>query len=107
MVFVVRYTCEECIEGLEWVEMYIEDPVMIAEYVIYLEQNYCQGRLLGSSLVYLSADGWPHCKEHVVADFPAMHILAMEKFFIPTEICMQQPVCTGDNPTRPPFMTNA
>ena len=43
MVFVVRYTCEECIEGLEWVEMYIEDPVMIAEYVIYLEQNYCQG----------------------------------------------------------------
>ena len=28
---------------MEWVEAYIEDPVMIAEYVIYLEQNFCQG----------------------------------------------------------------
>merc|ERR1712168_501446 len=23
-----RYTCEECIEGLEWVEAYMEDPIM-------------------------------------------------------------------------------
>ena len=38
-----RYTCEECVQGLEWVEAYIEDPIMIAEYVIYLEQNFCQG----------------------------------------------------------------
>merc|ERR1719264_740531 len=36
-----EYTCDECIQGLEWVEAYIEDPIMIAEYVIYLEQNYC------------------------------------------------------------------
>merc|ERR1712110_731264 len=75
-----RYTCEECVEGLEWVEAYIEDPVMIAEYVIYLEQNFCQ-------------DGWEGCKEHVVQDFPTMHNMAMEKFFIPTEICNQQEVC--------------
>ena len=33
-----EYTCEECIQGLEWVEAYIEDPIMIAEYVVYLEQ---------------------------------------------------------------------
>ena len=32
-----EYTCEECIQGLEWVEAYIEDPIMIAEYVVYLE----------------------------------------------------------------------
>merc|ERR1711971_659733 len=31
-----EYTCDECIQGLEWVEAYIEDPIMIAEYVIYL-----------------------------------------------------------------------
>merc|ERR1712168_640761 len=58
---------------LEWVEAYIEDPIMIAEYVIYLEQNFCQ-------------DGWEGCKEHAVQDFPKMHEMAMEKFFIPTEI---------------------
>merc|ERR1711953_20999 len=23
-----RYTCEECVLGLEWVENYIEDPIM-------------------------------------------------------------------------------
>merc|ERR1712079_968222 len=36
-----EYTCDECIKGLEWVEAYIEDPIMIAEFTIYLEQNYC------------------------------------------------------------------
>ena len=40
-----RYTCDECIQGLEWVEAYIEDPIMIAEYVVYLEQNFCLGEL--------------------------------------------------------------
>merc|ERR1712037_278212 len=36
-----EYTCDECIQGLEWVEMYLEDPIMIAEFRIYLEQNFC------------------------------------------------------------------
>merc|ERR1712183_609823 len=36
-----EYTCDECIQGLEWVEAYTEDPIMIAEFTIYLEQNYC------------------------------------------------------------------
>ena len=40
---VARYTCEECVEGLNWVQMYMEDPIMIAEFTIYLEQNYCIG----------------------------------------------------------------
>merc|ERR1712168_1241542 len=47
-----RYTCEECIEGLEWVEAYMEDPIMVAEYTIYLEQNFC-------------LDEWEGCKELV------------------------------------------
>merc|ERR1712210_194405 len=75
-----RYTCEECVEGLNWVQMYMEDPIMIAEFTIYLEQNYC-------------IDEWEHCKEGVVEYFPPMHAMAMEKFFIPTEICNQQEVC--------------
>merc|ERR1712045_904319 len=58
-------TCDECIQGLEWVEAYLEDPIMIAEFRIYLEQN----------------------------------------FFIPTEICMQEPVC-GGSPTFPPKPTD-
>merc|ERR1712055_611959 len=77
---VKKYTCQECIEGLEWVQAYIEDPIMVAEFVIYLEQNYC-------------LDEWEDCKQHVMNDFPAMHMLAMEKFFIPTEICHREPVC--------------
>ena len=49
-------------------------------------------------------DGWEGCKEHAIQDFPAMHNMAMEKFFIPTEICMSEPVCGADPPTRPPEM---
>merc|ERR1712241_63993 len=88
-----EYTCEECIQGLEWVEAYIEDPIMIAEYVVYLEQNFCQ-----------SGHGWEHCQELVVEHFANMHNMAMERFFIPTEICMNEPVCGADPPTRPPMV---
>jgi len=88
-----EYTCDECIQGLEWVEAYIEDPIMIAEYVIYLEQNFC-------------LSGGHHdqdkCKRLVVEHFANMHMMAMEKFFIPTEICMSEPVCGADPPTKPP-----
>merc|ERR1712114_164572 len=71
------------------VHHYFMDPVMIAEYVIYLEQNFCQ-------------DGWEGCKEHAIQDFPAMHMMAMEKFFIPVEICNGQEVCGAPPPTKPP-----
>ena len=88
-----RYTCEECVQGLEWVEAYIEDPIMIAEYVIYLEQNFCQGNFDKCFYLFFYPDffldGWEGCKEHAIQDFPAMHNMAMEKFFIPTEICNQ------------------
>merc|ERR1712099_55738 len=90
-----EYTCDECIQGLEWVEAYIEDPIMIAEFVIYLEQNYC-------------LSGGHHdqdkCKRLVVEHFANMHTMAMEKFFIPTEICMNEPVCGADPPTKPPMV---
>jgi hypothetical protein len=35
-----QYTCEECMKGLEWAEAYLEDPIMVAEYVVYLQQNF-------------------------------------------------------------------
>merc|ERR1712106_528578 len=84
-----RYTCEECVEGLEWVEMYLEDPIMVAEYVVYLQQNFC-------------TEDMHFCHQNVETHFPAMHDMAMEKFFIPTEICNQEPVCGADPPTKPP-----
>eukprot|EP00091_Calanus_sinicus_P018250 TRINITY_DN4100_c0_g1_i1.p1 TRINITY_DN4100_c0_g1~~TRINITY_DN4100_c0_g1_i1.p1 ORF type:complete len:114 (-),score=17.33 TRINITY_DN4100_c0_g1_i1:142-483(-) len=69
---------------------YLEDPIMVAEYVVYLQQNFCTSDM-------------HHCHDTVAAHFPAMHDMAMEKFFIPTEICNQEPVCTGeDPPTKPP-----
>ena len=36
-----RYTCQECIEGLEWVGGYMSDPLWVAEYTLYLEENFC------------------------------------------------------------------
>eukprot|EP00092_Neocalanus_flemingeri_P072204 GFUD01088840.1.p2 GENE.GFUD01088840.1~~GFUD01088840.1.p2 ORF type:complete len:187 (-),score=51.95 GFUD01088840.1:67-627(-) len=85
-----RYTCEECVVGLEWVEAYLEDPIMIAEMTVFLEQNAC-------------IDEWENCKEVVKEHFPPMHRMAMEKFMIPQEICNQEPVCTGvtNHPTKP------
>ena len=31
-------TCEECVEGMEWVQAYMTDPLWVAEYTLYLEQ---------------------------------------------------------------------
>eukprot|EP00091_Calanus_sinicus_P003068 TRINITY_DN1321_c0_g1_i1.p1 TRINITY_DN1321_c0_g1~~TRINITY_DN1321_c0_g1_i1.p1 ORF type:complete len:214 (-),score=92.24 TRINITY_DN1321_c0_g1_i1:77-670(-) len=85
-----RYTCEECVEGLEWVKAFMLDPIMVAEYTIYLEQNFC-------------LSDWENCKEGVKEYFPAMHNMAMEKFLIPVEICNNEPVCGADPPTKPPM----
>merc|ERR1711874_216538 len=82
-----KYTCDECVEGLEWVEVYLKDPIIVAEYVVYLEHNFC-------------LDEWTDCREHVKNDFPAMHEMAMQKFFIPVEICNREPECGAS--THPP-----
>merc|ERR1712241_1350541 len=83
-----RYTCEECVEGLQWVKEYMEDPVIVAEMVVYLEQNFC-------------LDEWQFCKPGVADHFPPMHKMAMEKFMIPVEICNREPVCGA---TEPPMV---
>merc|ERR1719470_123105 len=90
-----KYTCEECVLGLEWVEAYLEDPIMIAEMTVYLGHNFC-------------LDQWENCKEDVAVHFRPMHEMAMEKFMIPTEICNTEPVCTGETkPTHHPHTTPA
>ena len=40
-VLLSRFTCEECVEGMEFVEAYMRDPLWVAEYTLYLEQNFC------------------------------------------------------------------
>jgi len=86
-----RYTCEECVQGLEWVEAYLEDPIMIAEMTLYLRQNFC-------------LDEWENCRDNVAVHFRPMHEMTMEKFMIPTEVCNTEPVCTGE--TKPPHPTH-
>jgi len=83
------YTCEECVEGLEWVQGYMEDPLWVAEYTLYLEQNFC-------------FDHGDHCPDLIKEHFPPMHAMAVAEFWKPQEMCDQQPVCGGDFPTKPP-----
>merc|ERR1712142_358050 len=82
-----RFTCEECIEGLEWVGAHMTDPLWVAEYVVYLQQNWCTD---------------PRCHQMVAHHFPPMHAMAMQHFWHPQAACNQLPVCGGDGPTKPP-----
>merc|ERR1711874_574426 len=79
----------ERVEGMEWVGAYMNDPLWIAEYVVYLEQNFCVGH------------NDHHCIDMVQRHFPPMHQMTMEKFFVPQEICdIYYPACGG---TKPPM----
>merc|ERR1712079_356770 len=69
-------TCEECIEGMEWVQAYMTDPLWVAEYTLYLEQNFCIGH------------NHQRCVQLVQTHFPHMHAMAMEQFWIPTDLCV-------------------
>ena len=55
---------------MSWVEAYMKDPLWVAEYTLYLEQNYCVGEK-------------PNCIDLVYTHFPPMHSMAMEQFWIP------------------------
>ena len=65
-----RFTCAECVEGMEFVEAYMRDPLWVAEYTLYLEQNYCVGMK-------------PQCVDLVYNHFPPMHTMAMDQFWVP------------------------
>merc|ERR1711872_1054978 len=68
------YTCEECVEGLEVVGSYMTDPLWIAEYTLYLEQNFCVGHS-------------ERCIPAVKTHFPPMHAMVVEAFWKPQDIC--------------------
>jgi len=80
-VYAREYTCDECVQGLKWVEQYLEDPIQVAEYSLYIMQNVCLD---------------DRCRDWVAEHWAAMHYMAMEKFMIPVEICGMEPVCTGE-----------
>jgi len=86
----IEYTCQECIEGLEWVGAYMRDPLWIAEYTLYLEEDFCSKT--GDS---------QRCIELVKEHFPPMHILVVEQFWIPESLCDLQPVCGGSTSSSP------
>jgi len=87
---IAEYTCQECIEGLEWVEAYMRDPLWVAEYTLYLEENFCPTQAATQRCVDL-------VKEH----FPPMHSMAVEEFWIPEDLCGLQPVCGGSTSSSP------
>merc|ERR1712112_411817 len=82
-----EYTCDDCKEGLRWVEMYMEDPIQVSEYTLYLIQHVCTDE---------------RCQNVVAEHFPPMHYMAMEKFMIPDEICNQEDVCNDDSEATTP-----
>ena len=87
------YTCEECVQGLDIVGAYMQDPLWIAEYTLYLQQNFCVGQ---------DADLGEHCEHVIGRHFPAMHELVIDEFWNSEDLCNMQPVCGGEEPTKPP-----
>ena len=85
-----RFTCDECISGMEWVETYLKDPVFQAEALLFLEESWC-------------TDEHPLCVPTVQKHFIPMHVMVMDKFMVPTDICNNNyHACT---PTNPPHST--
>ena len=87
------YTCSECVEGLEWVGGYLTDPLWVAEYSLYLQDNFCPSQAQPGQ-----------CEELVRLHFPPMTELTVSHFWRPDYLCHLQGVCssTTASPTAPP-----
>ena len=84
-----EFTCEECVEGMEWVQAYMTDPLWVAEYTLYLEQNYC---------VHDDPQQDQRCVGMVQQHFPPMHEVAMTTFD-PQRVCDTEfQVCGATHP---------
>merc|ERR1712066_843312 len=57
-------------------EEYLEDPIFQAEALLYLEHNWCDPHHHGE-----------HCIETLQRHFIPMHVMVMEKYMIPMDIC--------------------
>ena len=74
-------------EGLEVVGAYMTDPLWIAEYTLYLEQNFCVGHS-------------ERCIPAVKTHFPPMHAMVVDAFWKPQDICDATAAVCGA--TKPP-----
>ena len=111
-----RFTCDECVEGMEFVEAYMRDPLWVAEYTLYLEQNFCvhdqvskHQTTIQACLIKYHFQGDMKCVDMVKTHFPPMHEIAMGAFD-PQGVCDADfAVCgathhpTEPHPTRPPM----
>merc|ERR1712130_715835 len=118
-----RFSCEECVREMRGLAAMVKmGAIPIHDYI---RDNYCPtldstaaqhfcedslskyyvGILFGVVEQNFCLSDWDDCKQLVEEHFTAMHVMAMEKFFIPVEICMQEPVC-GGSPTFPPKPTD-
>jgi hypothetical protein len=79
---------------MEWIEFYLEDPIFQAEARLFLETHWCPE----------AHPNGPHCPATVAKHFVPMHVMVMEKFMIPQEICNHLPVCGGS--THGPHSTH-
>merc|ERR550517_1294232 len=83
------FTCDECIEGMEWIEAYLEDPIFQVEAALFLEQHWCTPER-------------PQCIPAIQHHFVPMHVMVMERFMVPTDICNHQfAACNPDWTTHP------
>merc|ERR1719186_2500711 len=84
-----EYTCEECIQGMNYVEALMKDPLFMDMMVLRLKQSYC----------YLQ-DNEAKCQADVEEFFPSMHSAVVNHFLNPVDICAGQPAC--QEPTEAP-----
>ena len=98
---------------MEWIEAYLEDPIFQvdlfrfrlqkfylvsnqAEAALFLEQHWCTPER-------------PQCIPAIQHHFIPMHVMVMERFMVPTDICNNAfPACNPDwtthpHPTHPPM----
>ena len=94
---------------MEWIEAYMEDPIFQvlfrhlklkkkslfphgisqAEAALFLEQHWCSPER-------------PQCIPAIQHHFIPMHIMVMERFMVPTDICNNQfAACNPDWTTHP------
>ena len=84
----------------------MRDPLWVAEYTLYLEENFCptQAATQRYKMRYQNVSTKKfqnRCVDLVKEHFPPMHSMAVEEFWIPEDLCGLQPVCGGSTSSSP------
>merc|ERR1712165_455913 len=72
-----EYTCQECIQGMEYIERLMKDPLFVDEMVYRLKTNYC----------FINAADYNQCISDATAYFPSMHRMAANHYLNPVDMC--------------------